>query len=155
MDFYNRDQIYSILDEEHICHLGFVANGQSLVIPRAYGCSGIPWHRLRSNIWNYPNFTNPSKTVGSGFCLTSTPDSFNPYFGNGGTIYDSAGIVNGIVVAIMPEGTVKKTIFTDVFVYGDGKWRAVSAQELPLEPTTSPVVPAMEHRVRPPSLRTV
>ena len=47
-------------------------------------------------------------------------------------IYGSAGIVNGIVVAIMPEGTVKKTIFTDVFVYRDGKWRAVNAQELPL-----------------------
>ena len=42
--------------------------------------------RLRAeffNIWNHPNFANPSSTFGSGFRLTSTPDSFNPYFGNG------------------------------------------------------------------------
>lgn len=42
--------------------------------------------RLRAeffNIWNHPNFGNPSTTFGSGFRLTSTPDSFNPYFGNG------------------------------------------------------------------------
>jgi len=41
--------------------------------------------RLRAEffkIWNHPNFTNPSTTFGSGFRLT-TPDSFNPYFGNG------------------------------------------------------------------------
>jgi len=44
------------------------------------------WLRLRAeffNIWNHPNFANPSTTFGSGFHLTSTPDSFNPYFGNG------------------------------------------------------------------------
>ncbi len=44
------------------------------------------WLRLRAeffNIWNHPNFANPSTTFGSGFRLTSTPDSFNPYFGNG------------------------------------------------------------------------
>ena len=35
------------------------------------------------NLWNHPNFANPSTTFGSGFPLTSTPDSFNPYFGNG------------------------------------------------------------------------
>jgi hypothetical protein len=26
----------------------------------------------------------------------------------------------------------RKTLFTDVFAYRDGKWQAVSAQELPL-----------------------
>jgi hypothetical protein len=42
--------------------------------------------RLRAeffNIWNHPSFANPSTTFGSGFQLTSTPDSSNPYFGNG------------------------------------------------------------------------
>jgi len=42
--------------------------------------------RLRAeffNVWNHPNFANPSTTFGSGFQLTSTPDSSNPYFGNG------------------------------------------------------------------------
>ena len=37
---YDLDQIYSILDEGYICHLGFVAKGQSFVIPTAYGRSG-------------------------------------------------------------------------------------------------------------------
>ena len=48
--------------------------------------TGDRWLRLRAeffNIWNHPNFANPSTTFGSGFRLTSTPDSFNPYFGNG------------------------------------------------------------------------
>ena len=48
--------------------------------------SGHWWLRLRAeffNIWNHPNFANPSTTFGSGYPLTSTPDSFNPYFGNG------------------------------------------------------------------------
>ena len=49
-----------------------------------------------------------------------------------GRIYPSAGIVNGIVVTIMPQGRVKRMIFTDVLVYRDGKWRSVNAQELPL-----------------------
>ena len=43
--------------------------------------------RLRAeffNVWNHPNFANPSTTFRSGFRLTSTPDSSNPYFGNGG-----------------------------------------------------------------------
>lgn len=37
---YDLDLIYSILDEGYICHLGFVADGQSFVIPTAYGRSG-------------------------------------------------------------------------------------------------------------------
>jgi hypothetical protein len=48
--------------------------------------AGERWLRLRAeffNIWNHPNFANPSTAFGSGFRLTSTPDSFNPYFGNG------------------------------------------------------------------------
>ena len=44
-------------------------------------------------------------------------------------VYGSVGIVNGMVVEI---GTARrKTLFTDVFAYRDGKWQAVSAQELP------------------------
>ena len=43
--------------------------------------------------------------------------------------YGNVGIVNGMVVAVTDEGT-EKTLFTDVFAYRDGKWQAVSAQEL-------------------------
>jgi len=44
-------------------------------------------------------------------------------------VYGSVGVVNGMVVEI---GTARrKTLFIDVFAYRDGKWQAVSAQELP------------------------
>ena len=46
-------------------------------------------------------------------------------------IYGDAGIVNGAVIEKTDHGE-RKTLFTDVFAYRDGKWRAVSAQELPV-----------------------
>jgi nitroimidazol reductase NimA-like FMN-containing flavoprotein (pyridoxamine 5'-phosphate oxidase superfamily) len=36
---YDREQIYSILDEAYICHVGFAVDGQPFVIPMAYGRS--------------------------------------------------------------------------------------------------------------------
>jgi Domain of unknown function (DUF4440) len=48
-------------------------------------------------------------------------------------LYGNTGIANGIVVATNAGGKVQKTIFTDVFVYRNGKWQAVNAQELPLD----------------------
>ena len=51
-------------------------------------------------------------------------DKFNMRF------YGNTAIVNGSVIAINPLGKVlEKTMFTDVFVLRDGKWRAVNAQE--------------------------
>lgn len=47
-------------------------------------------------------------------------------------VYGTAGIATGTVVATMPDGKVRKTNFTDVFAYREGKWRAVNAQETPL-----------------------
>jgi Domain of unknown function (DUF4440) len=45
-------------------------------------------------------------------------------------IYDDVGIVNGLVVTTNKDGnTVDKSVFTDVFVYRDGQWQAVNAQE--------------------------
>lgn len=46
-------------------------------------------------------------------------------------VYGTTGIVNGAVVA-SEGGTTRRTLFTDVFAYRDGKWQAVSAQELPM-----------------------
>ncbi|SRR5579883_89407 len=37
---YQREHVYSILDEAYICHIGFVAEGQPYVIPTAYGRAG-------------------------------------------------------------------------------------------------------------------
>jgi len=61
-------------------------NDFDMSLVKSQQISGNWWLRLRAeffNIWNHPNFANPSTTFGSGFRLTSTPDSFNPYFGNG------------------------------------------------------------------------
>ena len=49
-------------------------------------------------------------------------------------VYGSVGIVNGVVVATDAGGR-QKTLFTDVFAYRNGKWQAVSAQELPARET--------------------
>lgn len=46
-------------------------------------------------------------------------------------VYGDAGIVNGAVVETTEHGK-RKTLFTDVFAFRNGKWQAVSAQELPV-----------------------
>jgi len=44
--------------------------------------------------------------------------------------YGDVGVVNGLVVTTNKDGnTAGKTVFTDVFVYRDGRWQAVNAQE--------------------------
>jgi hypothetical protein len=50
-------------------------------------------------------------------------------------VYGTVGIVNGVVVRNQAEG-LRRTLFTDVFAYRDGKWQAVSAQELPVPEKT-------------------
>ncbi|MCL5031306.1 MAG: nuclear transport factor 2 family protein [Bacteroidetes bacterium] len=45
-------------------------------------------------------------------------------------IYGNVGIANGIVETFDPNGkSIRKSIFTDVFVKRYGKWQAVNAQE--------------------------
>jgi hypothetical protein len=45
-------------------------------------------------------------------------------------IYNNTGIASGIVATYDNKGKIiRKSIFTDVFVKIDGKWRAVNAQE--------------------------
>ena len=46
-------------------------------------------------------------------------------------VYGEAGIVNGAVIQTTQNGK-RKSLFTDVFARRDGKWQAVSAQELPV-----------------------
>jgi|SRR6266496_32743 len=45
-------------------------------------------------------------------------------------LYGDVGIANGSVVATDASGKkLDRTMFTDVFVYRDGRWQAVNAQE--------------------------
>ncbi len=45
-------------------------------------------------------------------------------------LYGDVGIVNGSVIATDPNGKeLDRTMFTDVFVYRDGRWQAVNGQE--------------------------
>jgi hypothetical protein len=49
-------------------------------------------------------------------------------------VYDRVAIVNGIVRSQdTPGAPVIRTQFTDVFVLRDGAWRAVNAQETPID----------------------
>lgn len=53
-------------------------------------------------------------------------------------LYGNAGIVNGMVVATDRSGKlIKKSVFTDVFAYRDGRWQAVNAQENDFQSVTS------------------
>jgi hypothetical protein len=45
-------------------------------------------------------------------------------------LYGDTGIVTGTVVISGPGGAeVRRSVFTDVFVFRDGRWQAVNAQE--------------------------
>jgi hypothetical protein len=49
-------------------------------------------------------------------------------------IYGNTSIVNGFVVNSDLRGTEEqRTAFTDVFVFRDGRWQAVNAQENPVD----------------------
>jgi ketosteroid isomerase-like protein len=47
-------------------------------------------------------------------------------------VFGNFGIANGIVARTEADGTVHRTMFTDVFAERGGKWQAVNAQELSL-----------------------
>ena len=58
------------------------------------------------------------------------PDLTKHFEGLQVRIYGDVGIVNGLVVtANKNRNTVGKTVFTDIFVYRDGRYQAVNAQE--------------------------
>ena len=45
-------------------------------------------------------------------------------------VYGDVGIVNGLVVKTGKDGNAAgRTVFTDVFVYREGRWQAINAQE--------------------------
>ena len=45
-------------------------------------------------------------------------------------LYGDVGIVNGLVITTTDKGEeVRRTVFTDVFVYRDLRWQAINAQE--------------------------
>jgi hypothetical protein len=45
-------------------------------------------------------------------------------------LYGDVGIVNGLVITTNEKGEeVRRTVFTDVFVYRDQRWQAVNSQE--------------------------
>jgi alpha-ketoglutarate-dependent taurine dioxygenase len=45
-------------------------------------------------------------------------------------VYGDIGIVNGVVITTDEKGhEADRTVFTDVFVWRDGRWQAVNAQE--------------------------
>lgn len=68
--------------------------------------------------------------------------------------FGDAGVVDGVVVAISDDGKVRKTVFSDVFAYRHGSWRAVNAQECSLSlvigSATSPSDTSRQRRIASP-----
>lgn len=65
---YERDEVYAILDEAPVCHLGFVADGRPFVIPTIHArvgdvlyIHGAPASRMLKTL-----------TAGADFCVTTT-----------------------------------------------------------------------------------
>src|SRR5215475_5104970 len=59
-----------------------------------------------------------------------SPDLTKHFEGLQVRVYGNVGIVNGLVVTANKDGNAAgKTVFTDVFVYRDGRWQAINAQE--------------------------
>jgi len=44
-------------------------------------------------------------------------------------LYGRTAVANGTVIARAPDQPARWTVFTDVFEYRDGRWRAINAQE--------------------------
>jgi len=58
------------------------------------------------------------------------PDLTKHFEGLQVRVYGDVGIVNGLAVATDKGGSAAgKTVFTDIFVYRDGRWQAINAQE--------------------------
>jgi hypothetical protein len=58
------------------------------------------------------------------------PDLTKHFEGLRVRIYGDVGIVNGWVVTTGKDGnTARKSVFTDVFLYKQGRWQAINAQE--------------------------
>ena len=67
--------------------------------------------------------------------MQSAPAALNKHFEDLRIrVYGDVGIANGMVVTTAPDGTIKRTLFTDVFVRRNGLWKAVNAQELLFQP---------------------
>ncbi len=67
-------------------------------------------------------------------------------------VFTNTAVANGIVATTDAAGRIRKTAFTDVFAYRNGKWQAVNAQELPLGESpaaaeTSPLPPNLKKDV--------
>jgi hypothetical protein len=44
-------------------------------------------------------------------------------------LYGTVAVANGVVLARPAKGPARRSAFTDVFVFRDGRWQAVNAQE--------------------------
>ncbi|HSS50593.1 MAG TPA: DUF4440 domain-containing protein [Thermoanaerobaculia bacterium] len=61
-------------------------------------------------------------------------DLHRKLYGTTVRLYGDVGVVTGTVVTSSPDGaTVRRSVFTDVFVFRDGRWQAVNAQENAVE----------------------
>lgn len=124
---YDREQVYSILDEGFICHVGFVVGGQPYVIPTAYG-------RADDQIYIHGSAASrmlQSLAQGVDVCVTVT-------------------LVDGFVLA---RAAFRQSInYRSVVIVGHARLVCENAERLEaLRRLTNHVVPGRWEEVRPPN----
>jgi nitroimidazol reductase NimA-like FMN-containing flavoprotein (pyridoxamine 5'-phosphate oxidase superfamily) len=124
---FDRRQVYEILDEGFVCHVGFVAEGQPFVIPTAYGRIGeeLYLHGAKSS--------RMLKSLGAGaeVCVTVT-------------------LVDGLVLA---RSAFHHSInYRSVVIFGSARVvESVEEKTAALHAFTEHVVPGRWQEVRPPT----
>lgn len=124
---YDREQVYSILDEGFICHVGFVVEGQPYVIPTAYG-------RADDQIYIHGSAASRmlrSLAQGVDVCVTVT-------------------LVDGFVLA---RAAFRQSInYRSVVIVGHARLVCENAERMEaLRRLTNHVVPGRWEEVRPPN----
>ena len=124
---YDREAVYSILDEGLVCHVGFVADGKPVVIPIGYGRKGDTLYLHGSPA------SRMLRTLGKGadVCLTVT-------------------IVDGVVLA--RSAFHHSMNYRSVVIFGKATWlEDPAAKREALHAFTEHVAPGRWQEVRQPS----
>jgi uncharacterized protein len=124
---YDRETIYGILDATILCHVGFVQDGQPLVIPTNYAREG--------------------DTL---FLHGATTSRLIRHVGEGGPVCISVAVLDGLVLA--KSAFHHSVNYRSAVVFGNGRLVADEAEKLrALELFTERVMPGRWQAVRPPN----
>ncbi len=98
--------------------------------------------RILADDFRHPVFTGDVLDKAQHIAWSAThvpPTTMSSRFERMGVrLFGDVGIVDGIVAATNAGKDAGRTVFTDVFVFRNGRWQAVHAQEPPLRTMPAP-----------------